>query len=136
MDSKITYTFDISNVDWSWLKERLVEDKFDNGRTPAQYQLSFENSHAVIFALHNGEIVGKARVLSDGVCNAYLVDVWTYTPFRHQGIALQMLQKLEEKLAGQHVYLFTDDAMELYQKAGFKQQDVGMGKVVGSWLKG
>ena len=131
----ITYSFDISNVDWSWLKQRLQEDKFCNGRTPEQYQTSFENSYAVVLAMHNNEIVGKARVLSDGICNAYIVDVWTYTPFRHQGIASAMLQKLEEKLTGQHVYLTTDDAMLLYEKNGFKRQDVGMGKVVGRWLQ-
>ena len=82
MNSEITYSFDISNVDWGKLKKRLVDDNFDNGRTAEQYQLSFKNSFAVIFAMQNGEIIGKARVLSDGVCNAYVVDVWTYTPFR------------------------------------------------------
>ena len=132
---EISYTFDISNVDWARLKQRLVDDKFDNGRTAAQYQTSFENSFSVVFALHKGEIVGKARVLSDGVCNAYVVDVWTYTPFRHQGIATQMMHKLEEKLAGQHVSLFTDDAMALYAKLGFKEEIVGMSKVVGNWLQ-
>ena len=133
--SDISFTFDMSQVDWAWLKQRLVDDEFDNGRTPEQYRISFENSYAVIFALHNGEIVGKARVLSDGVCNSYIVDVWTYTPYRHRGIASEMLKRLEEKLEGQHVYLTTDDAMELYLKCGYRQQDVGMGKVVGRWLK-
>ncbi len=132
---EITYTFEIGNVDWAWLKQRLQEDNFCNGRTPAQYKTSFENSHTVLFALHNDEIVGKARVLSDGVCNGYIVDVWTYTPYRHQGIASTMMSKLETKLAGQHVCLFTDDAMELYEKCGYKKEDFGMSKLVGRWLQ-
>ncbi len=133
--SEITYTFDISNVDWARLKQRLQADSFCNGRTPEQYKTSFTNSHTVIFALHNQEIVGTARVLSDGVCNAYVVDVWTQSTYRHQGIASTMMHKLEERLAGQHVSLFTDDAMELYAKCGYKKEEVGMSKVVGQWLQ-
>src|SRR5258707_3877288 len=32
-------------------------------------------------------LVGMARLLSDGVCNAYLVDVWTLSSYRRRGIA-------------------------------------------------
>jgi predicted GNAT family acetyltransferase len=85
--------------------------------------------------MDGNKIVGKARVLSDGVCNAYIVDVWTYTPYRRRGIASQMMNLLMDKLEGQHVYLFTDDAVEFYKKLGFKEQDIGLGRVVGEWLK-
>ena len=112
-----------------------MEDSFDNGRTPEQYAISFGNSYAVIFAWADGEIIGKARVLSDGVCNAYIVDVWTYSPFRKLGIASKMLELLEETLQGQHVYLFTDDSVPFYEKAGYQIQDIGLGKVIGRWLK-
>ncbi|MEM8861271.1 MAG: GNAT family N-acetyltransferase, partial [Chloroflexota bacterium] len=104
---EITYTTDIESIDWAWLKQRLTEDSFDNGRTPKQYETSFRNSFGVVFAWANEEIIGKARVLSDGICNAYIVDVWTYSPFRSQGIASEMLKILEATLQGQHVYLFT-----------------------------
>ncbi len=45
-----------------------------------------------------------------------------------------MIQKLMSQLGGQHVYLQTDDAQELYAKLGFVEQPLGMGKVVGKWL--
>ena len=65
-----------------------------------------------------------------------LVDVWTYTPFRHQGIASQMMNLLMEKLEGQHVYLFTDnEIVKFYKQLGFKEWDVGLGRVVGEWLQ-
>jgi predicted GNAT family acetyltransferase len=63
------------------------------------------------------------------------VDVWTYTPYRHQGIASQMMAHLMEKLEGQHVYLFTDDAQAFYEKLGFQEQGIGLGRVVGDWLQ-
>jgi len=87
-----------------------------------------------VIAYAGDEIVGKVRALSDGVCNAYVVDVWTYTPYRGQGIAKTMLHKLFEQLPGQHLYLFTDSAKGLYEKVGFQPQGIGMGKVVGEWL--
>ena len=131
----VTYKQDLENVDWSALKARLSADYFDNGRTPDQLQASFENSFATVFAYAEDQIVGKARVLSDGICNAYIVDVWTYTPFRNQGIARAMMQLLMEKLSGQHVYLFTDDAVGFYKQLGLRKWDIGMGRVVGEWLQ-
>lgn len=45
-----------------------------------------------------------------------------------------MVQTLLSNLLGQHVYLFTDDAIDFYKKLGFVEQPVGLGKVIGTWL--
>jgi ribosomal protein S18 acetylase RimI-like enzyme len=125
---------ELDGVDWDAMKAILLEDKFDNGRTPQQLRASFENSHAVCLAYAAGSLIGTARVLSDGVCNAYLVDVWTLSEFRRQGIARAMLRRLLDRLPGQHVYLFTDDAPEFYRRLGFTERGIGMEMVVGEWL--
>lgn len=130
----ITYKCDLEGIDWTALKALLKEDDFDNGRTPEQLRTSFENSRVVVFALDGERVIGKARALSDGVCNAYVVDVWTYRPYRNWGIARKMMELLMEKLPGQHVYLFTDDAEGFYKKLGFERQGIGLFKVVGEWL--
>jgi ribosomal protein S18 acetylase RimI-like enzyme len=132
--TEIVYKTDLANIDWSALKQTLLEDDFDNGRTPDQLRRSFENSYAYCFACVGDQIVGKVRVLSDGVCNAYIVDVWTYTPYQKQGIARHMMETVFQRLTGQHVYLFTDSAVGLYEKLGFEAQGIGMGRVVGQWL--
>lgn len=131
---QVTYKMSVDDVDWSEMKHILVSDHFDNGRTPAQYKASFENSYAVCIAYAAGKMIGTARALSDGVCNAYIVDVWTLSAFRRQGIAKKMMEKIMMQLQGQHVYLFTDDMMAFYRTLGFKEQPVGMGQVVGKWL--
>jgi predicted GNAT family acetyltransferase len=135
MTAAIKYKMDCANVDWVQMKEILVEDNFDNQRTPEQYRISFENSYAVVVAYDGNNIIGTARVLSDGVCNAYIVDVWTYSPYRKYGIATNMMSMLINKLQGQHIYLFTDDAIDFYVKIGFQEQGTGLGKVVGKWLQ-
>jgi ribosomal protein S18 acetylase RimI-like enzyme len=135
MSKGITYRTDLEGVDWSLLKAALAADQFDNGRSPEQLRASFENSR-VALAWAGGVVIGTVRALSDGVCNAYVVDVWTQSPYRRQGVARRMMELLLEQLPGQHVYLFTDDAQPFYRKLGFETQDTGMGRVVGKWLRG
>ncbi len=131
----ITYKRDLENVDWEEMKATLSQDKFDNGRTPEQLRVSFANSYATCIAYAGDRIIGTARVLSDGVCNAYIVDVWTFSPYRHQGIATTMMRTLLAELQGQHVCLFTDDTIDFYKKLGFTQKETCLELVVGKWLR-
>lgn len=75
-----------------------------------------------------------ARLLSDGVCNAYLVDVWTLSSYRRQGIAATLVRMLCEQVPGQHVGLQTENAQALYESLGFGYQPDFMSLVVGRWL--
>ena len=100
------------------MMDRLIEDKFHNGRSLEQYQQSFENTHTVVIAYDGDETIGTVRALSDGVCNAYIVDVWTYSPYRKQGIARKMMEIALDNLQGQHVYLWTDDQQTFYEAIG------------------
>lgn len=133
----VEYIFKMDNegVDFAALGQALIEDDFDNGRSPEQYQKSAENSAVVCYVYDGDQIIGNARALSDGVCNAYIVDVWTHSNYRRQGIATQMMKLILDQLQGQHVYLFTDDRVDFYESLGFQKQPFGMSIVVGEWLK-
>lgn len=131
----IRLTTDVQEIDWEKLRTALIADEFDNDRTAEEYERSARGSFLNVYALRGDEIVGNARVLSDGVCNAYLVDVWTRSDLRRQGIATAMVRRLLESLEGQHVYLFTDDSESFYASLGFLPQPTGMSKVVGRWLR-
>jgi predicted GNAT family acetyltransferase len=134
-DRTVTYDSETSDIDWYALKSALAADRFDNGRSPEQLERSFQNSFAVCIARAESRIVGTARVLSDGICNAYLVDVWTQSPFRRSGIAREMIERLCSRLQGQHLYLQADsDLAEVYHRLGFREQPVGMSLIVGQWL--
>ena len=135
--AEITYRLDCEGVDWAAMKAALAADSFDNGRSPAQLEASFRNSAVPVIAYAGDRIIGTARALSDGVCNAYIVDVWTDSAYRNQGVARTMLNLMLERLRGQHVFLWTDDAQEFYKKLGFRQRNrISMEKVVGNWLEG
>ena len=131
----ITYKDDPDGVDWAGMKEALSEDDFDNGRTSAQLETSFKNSAHLCLAYAEGRLVGTARALSDGVCNGYIVDVWTLSAYRRQGIASAMMRRLLGRMPGQHVYLFSDDAADFYKKVGFVERPVGLEVVVRRWLE-
>jgi predicted GNAT family acetyltransferase len=136
-DPDVRFASELAGIDWCELKAVLHADRFDNGRSPEQLRRSFENSHSVRIAWSGGQIVGTARILSDSVCNAYLVDVWTLSNFRRRGIAKEMIRQLLSGLPGQHIYVQTDENLsEVYRRVGFGEQPVGMGKIVGEWLVG
>ena len=124
----------MEDVDWRRAKEDLAADAFDNGRSADALRRSFANSQHVVFARDGGLVVGMARLLSDGVCNAYLVDVWTASAYRRQGIATRMVQYLISCVPGLHVGLQTDDGQEFYRRLGFGPQPEFMSLVVGEWL--
>jgi predicted GNAT family acetyltransferase len=124
----------LEGIDWAQAKVDLTADDFDNGRSPAALRRSFEQSQHVSIARDGERVVGMARMLSDGVCNAYLVDVWTLSSYRRQGIASNMVRALAAEVPGQHIGLQTDDAQALYASLGFYLQPEFMGFVVGEWL--
>ena len=121
-------------IDWTQAKADLVASRFDNGRSADALRRSFEQSPHVAFAHDDERLVGMARLLSDGVCNAYLVDVWTAPAYRRQGIATAMMRLLIEQVPGQHIGLQTDDGQALYASLGFKPQPEFWSLVSGTWL--
>ena len=125
----------LDGVDWEQAKADLAADGFDNGRSAGALRRSFGQSQHVAIARDGDRVVGMARLLSDGVCNAYLVDVWTMSAYRRQGIASALVRLLLEAVPGQHVGLQTDDAQELYAALGFREQPAFWSTVVGQWLE-
>ena len=134
LDGALTYRADLDGVDWEALRRDLIADHFHNGRTTSQLRLSFENSAAVAMA-HDGTCcVASGRLLSDGVGNAYVLDVWTRSDRRRRGIAHRIMRMLIDAVPGQHVYLQTDDAVAFYERLGFRTQPTGMSLVAGEYL--
>jgi ribosomal protein S18 acetylase RimI-like enzyme len=124
----------LDGIDWAQAKADLAADDFDNGRSPAALERSFRQSEHVALARDGDRVIGMARLLSDGVCNAYLVDVWTASSHRRQGIAARMLRLLIDAVPGQHIGLQTDAAQGLYESVGFRPQPEFLSLVSGRWL--
>jgi GNAT superfamily N-acetyltransferase len=130
----ISYTTHTNGVDWERLKADLIRDDFHNGRTTTQLRLSFENSAFVALGFDGPHCIANGRMLSDGVGNAMIVDVWTHSGYRRQGIATVIMQMLVSAVPGQHIYLQSDDAVGFYLKLGFNRQPEGLALISGHYL--
>lgn len=124
----------LHGVDWSVVRADLLADDFDNGRTPDELVRSFAASQHTVVAWSDDRVVGTARMLADGVCNAYVVDVWTVSAHRRRGIGSAMVRDLVDRVPGHHVALFTDSEVAFYVHLGFAPEHHGMAMVVGHWL--
>jgi ribosomal protein S18 acetylase RimI-like enzyme len=124
----------LDGIDWAQAKADLAADDFDNGRSAEALRRSFEQSQHVAIARDGDRVVGMARLLSDGVCNAYVVDVWTQSSYRRQGIASKLMRLLVDAVPGQHVGLQTNDAQALYESLGFTRQPEYWSRMSGTWL--
>ena len=62
----------LEGIDWYQVKADLAADAFDNGRSSRALHTSFARSQHVAIARDGDRVVAMARLLSDGVCNAYL----------------------------------------------------------------
>lgn len=124
----------LAGIDWHRVKSDLAADAFDNGRSPEALHASFAQSQHVAIARDGDHVVGMARLLSDGVCNSYLLDVWTLSSLRRQGIATRLVRHLMDRVPGQHIGLQTDEAESFYAKLGFRPQPTFMSAIVGRWL--
>ena len=94
-----------------WAKNRSMEE----------VKLSIENS--ICFGVYIEEKqVGFARVLTDFITIAYLMDVFIIDDFRGKGLSKILLKKILEDNRFYNVkkwMLATLDAHELYKKFGF-----------------
>jgi ribosomal protein S18 acetylase RimI-like enzyme len=134
MDTSVTIDDSLEGIDWAAAKADLTADDFDNGRSPEALRRSFAHSQHVAIARDGSRVVGMARLLSDGVCNAYLIDVWTASSHRRRGIGSAMVRHLAARVPGQHIGLQTDDAQAFYATLGFAPQPMFLSLVVGKWL--
>jgi GNAT superfamily N-acetyltransferase len=64
----------------------------------------------------------------------YLLDVWTMSAYRRQGIGTAMIRRLMERVPGQHIGLQTDDAEAFHTSLGYRHQPVFMSAIAGEWL--
>ena len=130
----VTIDDSLHGIDWAAAKAALAADDFDNGRSPEALRRSFAQSQHVAIARDGDRVVGMARLLSDGVCNAYLVDVWTAASHRRQGIGSAMVRLLADRVPGQHIGLQTDDQQAFYARLGFQPQPEFLALIAGDWL--
>jgi len=100
------------------------------------YQLNSEdlfkalkNSWFMISAYDNENLVGFARIISDGVVHALILDLIVHPEFQNRGIGSRLLEMLVEKCKKyqiRDIQLFSvKGKAQFYRKNGFKKRPEG-----------
>jgi N-acetylglutamate synthase-like GNAT family acetyltransferase len=119
----ITVSTDKSKLDINVIHGFLSESYWAKGRTQEQVKQSIENAICFGIYLKNNQI-GFARVLSDKVAFAYLMDVFILEKYRGNGFSQALLTAIFNNQELKNVskwFLATRDAHGLYRKFGFRE---------------
>jgi GNAT superfamily N-acetyltransferase len=117
---------DPERIDLDAIHRFLATDSYwATGRSRDAVIASVAGSARVVGAYLGNELVGFARVVSDGVAIAYLADVFVLDDHRGKGLGTELVRTAIEDgpFAGLRWIVHTDDAHGLYQRFGFAPPD-------------
>jgi len=122
-EREITISTDKTRLDIKLIHEFLTKSYWAEGRSLEQVKISIDNS--LCFGIYlRDEQIGFARVLTDKVVFAYLMDVFILDKYRGKGYSKMLLNKIFANRELQSVgkwFLATQDAHGLYKQFGFKE---------------
>lgn len=138
VSQELLITKDKSRLDINTIQLMLRETYWGKNRTLSEIETTIANSRCYGLFLNN-EQIGFARVLSDTVVFAYLMDVLILNSQKGKGYSKILLDYIfnDPEYAKIHRWnLATKDAHELYKKFGFtqlKSPEVFMEKTLVHW---
>lgn len=113
---------DRKDVDIDTLHEMLRRSYWAKDRTREEVAASVENS--LCFSLLKGaDLIGFARVLTDKMAYAIILDMIILDAFRGQGLGQWLVRTMcdHPEVAPLRQLLWTGDAEGFYRKAGFEE---------------
>jgi GNAT superfamily N-acetyltransferase len=113
---------DRARVDLDAVHRYLSEESYwATGRSRETVARLVAEAARVVGVYHDGEQVGFARAVSDGVAVAYLADVYVLPEHQGRGLGKELVAEMVERgpYAGVRWLLHTRDAQTLYEQFGF-----------------
>jgi ribosomal protein S18 acetylase RimI-like enzyme len=103
------------------------ESYWGRGRPRERVERAIRGSTRVVGLYRDGQQVGFARAVSDGVIVAYLADVYVLSAYRGRGLGLELVKEIVDGGGPRAItaevrwLLHTADAQGLYAKLGFRE---------------
>lgn len=123
MDTDIIISSDKSLLDVEKVHNEVKNSYWGGYRTREQTQRTIDNS--ICFGVYRfGEQIGFARVLTDGVVFAHLMDIMIFGTHKNKGLGKKLVQHiLQEPMVKEvlTICLKTKDAHAFYGKYGFEK---------------
>jgi len=124
MDDKYTISAEKSKLDIDIIHDYLCNKSYwAKGRSMESVKKSIDNSLCFGLYHENKKMIGFARVVTDKIAFAYLLDVFVLEPYRGKGLGKRLVKYIIEHpdLKIRFWLLGTADAHELYKKLGFSE---------------
>ena len=87
----------------------------------------FQNSYAVSFLYDDDRLIGCARAISDGICEAAIYNIALSREYHGQKLGRKLIDSILKQVEGCNVILYTHPrTVALYEKLGFRRQKTGM----------
>ncbi len=113
---------DKERVDIDALCDMLSRAYWAKGRSREQIEKSVANS-LCFSLLHDDEQIGFARVLTDGMAYAIILDMFIHEEFRGRGLGKWLVKCICEhpEVTSLRQVLWTSDADDFYRQVGFEE---------------
>lgn len=116
---------DKEKLDVTKIHRFISEDSYwGMGRTMEDVQLTLDNSYCFGMYSETNEQLGFARVVTDFVVFAYLMDVIVFKDYQNKGLGYKLISYVIKSEALSKIRTFalkTKDAHALYERFGFKK---------------
>lgn len=107
-------------------------NEWSSAEKPDQLLAALRNSHSLVTARLNGQLIGIGNAISDGHLVVYFPHMLVHPNHQGQGVGKQMMQTMQKKYAGFHQQMLTADgnALDFYKSLGFSRA----GKTEPMWI--
>ena len=94
---------------------------WSSAQKPDALHKALLNSHSLISAWNNEQLVGIANAISDGFLVVYYPHLLVHPDYQQQGIGKELMRLLREKYSKMHMHMLVADSevVRFYQKCGF-----------------
>ena len=129
MEIKIS---DTRNIDIEQIIDLYKANQWSSAKKPKQLYNALINSHSLITAWKDSQLVGLGNAISDGFLVVYYPHMLVHPDYQGQGIGKMILDKMQETYADFHMQMLTADgrAIDFYKKNGFERA----GKTQSMWI--
>lgn len=96
-------------------------NQWSSSQKPLELLKALQNSHSVISAWDNNQLVGLGNALSDGYLVVYYPHLLVHPDYHNQGIGTLIIERFSRIYGGFHqqILVAENTAVEFYKKCGF-----------------
>lgn len=98
-------------------------NNWSSAEKPTELYNALINSHSLITAWNENELVGLGNAISDGYLVVYYPHLLIHPKYQGKGIGHMIMDKMQEKYKNFHMQMLTADgkSIDFYRKVGFEK---------------